>query len=48
MVIVSRVAWVEVLDSKKSLDVMFGFLKSFNLLRMDYGIEAESVMTDNG
>ena len=44
----SRVAWVEVLDSKKSLDVMFGFLKSFNLLRMEYGIESESVMTDNG
>jgi transposase InsO family protein len=44
----SRVAWVEVLESKKSLDVMFGFLKSFNLLRMEYGIESESVMTDNG
>ena len=44
----SRVAWVEVLDSKKALDVMFGFLKSFNFLRMEYGIESESVMTDNG
>ena len=44
----SRVAWVEVLDSKKALDVMFGFLKSFNFLRMEYGIESESLMTDNG
>ena len=44
----SRVAWVEVLENKKSLNVMFAVLKSFNMLRMQYGIEIESVMTDNG
>jgi hypothetical protein len=41
-------SWVEVLDSKKSLDVMFAVLKSFNLLRMRYGLEVDTVMTDNG
>jgi transposase InsO family protein len=44
----SRIAWVEVLENKKSLNVMFGSLKSFNMLRMQYGIEVEKVMTDNG
>ena len=44
----SRIAWVEVLENKKSLNVMFAVLKSFNMLRMQYGIEIEAVMTDNG
>ena len=44
----SRIAWVEVLENKKSLNVMFATLKSFNMLRMQYGIEIERVMTDNG
>ena len=44
----SRISWVEVLENKKSLNVMFATLKSFNMLRMQYGIETERVMTDNG
>lgn len=44
----SRVAWVEVLENKKALTVMFATLKAFNMLRMRYGIEIEAVMTDNG
>ena len=44
----SRISWVEVLENKKSLNVMFATLKAFNILRMQYGIEVEAVMTDNG
>jgi transposase InsO family protein len=40
--------WAEIVDSKKAIDVMFGVLKSLNMLRMEYGIEAEVVLTDNG
>jgi hypothetical protein len=44
----SRVAWVEVLEDKKALTVMFAALKAFNMLKKQYGIEIDSVMTDNG
>jgi len=44
----SRLAWVEVLENKKAIKVMFAILKSFNMLKNGYGIEAEAVMTDNG
>lgn len=44
----SRVCWLELLEDKKALTVMFGVLKAFNMLRMKYGIEIEAVMTDNG
>ncbi len=44
----SRIAWVEVLESKKALDVMFACLKSFNILNIRYGIEIGAVLTDNG
>lgn len=44
----SRVCWIELLEDKKALTVMFGVLKAFNMLRMKYGIEIEAVMTDNG
>ena len=44
----SRLTWVEVLESKKALDVMFATLKAFNILNIRYGIEVEAVMTDNG
>jgi len=44
----SRIAWVEVLENKKALTVMFAALKAFNMLRNQYGIEIESIMTDNG
>ena len=44
----SRLAWVEVTDDKKSLTVMFAVLKAFNILKKQYGVEVDAVMTDNG
>ena len=44
----SRIVWVEVLENKKALTVMFAALKAFNMLRSRFGIEIERVMTDNG
>lgn len=44
----SRTCWVELMEDKKSLTVMFAVLKSFNMLKHRYGIEIETVMTDNG
>ncbi len=44
----TRLCWLEVLDDKTALTVMFATLKAFNMLRMRYGFEIDSVMTDNG
>lgn len=44
----SRLAWVEVLENKKALSVMFATLKAFNMLKLNYNIEIDNVMTDNG
>lgn len=44
----SRTCWVELLEDKKALTVMFATLKAFNMLKMQYGIEIDAVMTDNG
>ena len=44
----SRTCWIELMEDKKSLTVMFAVLKAFNMLKHRYGIEIESVMTDNG
>ena len=44
----TRLAWCELIDDVKSLTAMFAALKSFNLLNMDYGIQFEEVLTDNG
>ena len=44
----SRLAWVEVLENKKALTVMFATLKAFNMLKLRYNVEIEKVMTDNG
>lgn len=44
----SRTCWVELMDDKKALTVMFATLKAFNMLKHRYGIEIDSVMTDNG
>jgi hypothetical protein len=44
----SRLAHVEVIDKKGSLDVMFAALKSFNMLRLAYGVEPQAVLSDNG
>ena len=44
----SRLCWIELMEDKKALTVMFAVLKSFNMMKHKYGIEAERVMTDNG
>lgn len=44
----SRTCWVELLEDKKALSVMFATLKAFNMLKNTYNIEIDSVMTDNG
>lgn len=44
----SRVCWVELMEDKKALTVMFATLKAFNMLKIQYGIEIDTVMTDNG
>ena len=43
----SRLAWVEVLENKKALTVMFATLKAFNMLKHRYNFEIDAVMTDN-
>jgi transposase InsO family protein len=44
----SRLAWVEVLEDKKALTVMFATLKALNILKRQYGVEVDAVLTDNG
>jgi transposase InsO family protein len=44
----SRVARIEVLEDKKALTVMLAALKAFNMLKHQYSIEIDAVMTDNG
>lgn len=44
----SRTCWVELMEDKKALTVMFATLKAFNMLKNTYNIEIDAVMTDNG
>lgn len=44
----TRLCWLEVLDNKKALTVMFATLKAFNMLKHRYNIEIDAVMSDNG
>jgi transposase InsO family protein len=44
----SRLAWAEVVASKKALPVMFKTLKMLNSLNVAYGIAFEEILTDNG
>lgn len=44
----TRLCWLELLDEKTALTVMFATLKAFNMLRMRYDFEIDAVMTDNG
>jgi len=44
----SRLAWVELIENKKGLTVMFATMRALQMLRNRYGIEAESIMSDNG
>jgi transposase InsO family protein len=44
----SRLAWAEVLTSKKALPVMFRTLKMINTLNVNYGLQFKDILTDNG
>ena len=44
----TRLVWTEVVSDLKSLSVMFAALKSINLLNVEYGIQFETMLTDNG
>ena len=44
----SRLAWAEVVESKKALPVMFKTLKLINTLNTRYGLAFAEMLTDNG
>src|SRR6201991_4686603 len=44
----SRLAWAEVLTSKKALPVMFKTLKMINTLNVTYGLVFQEILSDNG
>jgi transposase InsO family protein len=44
----SRLAWAEVLTSKKALPVMFKTLKMINTLNVTYGLQFAEILSDNG
>ena len=44
----SRLAWAEVLTSKKALPVMFKALKMINTLQVTYGLAFGEILSDNG
>ena len=44
----SRLAWAEVLTSKKALPVMFKTLKMINTLNVTYGLIFQEILSDNG
>jgi transposase InsO family protein len=44
----SRLAWAEVLTSKKALPVMFKALKMINTLNVTYGVQFAEILSDNG
>jgi transposase InsO family protein len=44
----SRLAWAEVLTSKKAIHVMLKTLKMINSLNVTYGLRFEEILSDNG
>src|SRR5438034_2383001 len=44
----SRLAWAEVITSKKALPVMFRTLKMINTLNVTYGLVFAEILSDNG
>lgn len=44
----SRICWLEVIDSIKSLDVMFASMDILMMLKSRYGIQFKEIMSDNG
>lgn len=44
----SRLTWAEVIEGIDSLNVMFGAMRCFMMLKSSYGIQFEEVLSDNG
>jgi hypothetical protein len=44
----SRVTWAEVIEGIDALNVMFGAMRCFMMLKSYYGIEFEEMLSDNG
>lgn len=44
----SRLAWAEIVASKKAVPVMFKTMRLLNTLRLTYGLTFEEILTDNG
>lgn len=44
----TRIAWAEVVSDIKALTVMFATLKALNLLKQQYDIQFQEVISDNG
>jgi len=44
----TRIAWAEVVDDIKALTVMFSMLRMFNIINVNYGIQFEEIISDNG
>ena len=44
----TRICWLEVLDSIKSLNVMFATLQTLNRIYDTYNFKFKTIMTDNG
>lgn len=44
----SRIGWVEMVEDVTSLTVMFCTLRMMNILKVNYNIQFEEVITDNG
>lgn len=44
----SRVAWAELVHDIKSLTVMFATMRCFNMIKSNFNIQFEEVLTDNG
>ena len=44
----TRICWLEVLESTKSLDVMFATLQTLNRIYDSYNFKFKTIMTDNG
>lgn len=44
----SRITWAEVIEGIDSLNVMFGAMRCFMMMKSYYGIQFEEVLSDNG
>ena len=44
----TRIAWAEMVEDIQSLTVMFAALRMMNILKVNYNIQFQEVLTDNG